>query len=251
MPCLIDAHGSKPSSSVSVAVIRSLTKGLTHWLNARGKSVMDLTGCANPLPRFWCSAVLFWAGDGDRSAWPLSAFSFLIILGNLGTLYGINVWSGELFNALEKYQTRTVFFPVPHLFSASCHQRPRRAGASLGADDLAASLARVAQPPPDGSLAGQRPLLSAQSPGRRAQEPRIPNRRRPSYRDRSAGRVCHRPCLRTAFGCNFHFCVVVSWWSFGLGICRRPSGDPGLPGHHCDRVCGACDHVHRVGRPVL
>ena len=110
MPCLIDAHGSRPSSSVSVAVIRSLTKGLTHWLNASGKSVMDLTGCANPLPRFWCSAVLFWAGDGDRSAWPLSAFSFLIILGNLGTLYGINVWSGELFNALEKYQTRTVFF---------------------------------------------------------------------------------------------------------------------------------------------
>src|SRR6516225_10165766 len=96
------------TSSVSVAVIRSLTKGLTHWLNASGKSVMDLTGCANPLPRFWCSAVLFWAGDGDRSAWPLSAFSFLIILGNLGTLYGINVWSGELFNALEKYQTRTV-----------------------------------------------------------------------------------------------------------------------------------------------
>src|SRR5262244_2890745 len=132
MPCLIDAHGSRPSSSVSVAVIRSLTKGLTHWLNARGKLVMDLTGCANPLPRFWCSAVLFWAGDGDRSAWPLSAFSFLIILGNLGTLYGINVWSGELFDALEKYQTRTVFFCPSFIFrslpsaSSSCWGRSGR-----------------------------------------------------------------------------------------------------------------------------
>ena len=71
---------------------------------------MDLTGGANLIPRFGCSAILSWGRDGERSAWLLSAFSFLIILGNLGTLYGINVWSGELFDALERFQTGTVFF---------------------------------------------------------------------------------------------------------------------------------------------
>jgi putative ATP-binding cassette transporter len=110
MPCLIDAYGSKRSSSVSAAVVHPFTKGLTQWLKGRAMSVIGLTGCANLIPRFWCSAILFWGRSGDRSAWLLSAFSFLIILGNLGTLYGINAWSRDLFDALERYQTGTVFF---------------------------------------------------------------------------------------------------------------------------------------------
>src|SRR6516164_1843912 len=110
MPCLIDAYGSKRSSSVSAAVVHPLIKGLTQWLKGRAMSVIGLTGCANLIPRFWCSAILFWGRSGGRSAWLLSAFSFLIILGNLGTLYGINAWSRDLFDALERYQTGTVLF---------------------------------------------------------------------------------------------------------------------------------------------
>ena len=110
MLCVTDSKASKQPSSVRVAIIHPLTKGLTHWLKERAMSVISLAGCNNLIMRFWCSAVLFWGRNGDRSAWLLSTFSFLIILGNLGTLYGINVWSRELFDALERYQTKTVFF---------------------------------------------------------------------------------------------------------------------------------------------
>jgi putative ATP-binding cassette transporter len=68
--------------------------------------------------RFWKSARGFWGRRGPRSAWPLSGALLLIIILNLITLYGMNVWNRGIFDALEKRNAQRVlalaliYFPL-------------------------------------------------------------------------------------------------------------------------------------------
>lgn len=71
------------------------------------------------LRRFWHTAKGFWSRQrGDRLAWLLTASLVVLILVNLGALYGINLWNRAIFDALEKRDSGTVlylaavFFPL-------------------------------------------------------------------------------------------------------------------------------------------
>jgi ABC-type uncharacterized transport system fused permease/ATPase subunit len=72
------------------------------------------------LRRFWNSASGFWGRGGKRSAWLLTSAIFLIILPNLATLYGINIWNRGIFDALEKrnsarvFELALIYFPLLH-----------------------------------------------------------------------------------------------------------------------------------------
>lgn len=59
---------------------------------------------------FWQSAKGFWGTHGDRLAWLLSIGLLAIILLNLGTQYGINVWNRWIFDALDARDANEVFF---------------------------------------------------------------------------------------------------------------------------------------------
>lgn len=52
--------------------------------------------------RFWASASGFWFGDSRRTAWLLSLGLIALILIQLGFQYRMNIWSRDIFNALEK-----------------------------------------------------------------------------------------------------------------------------------------------------
>jgi putative ATP-binding cassette transporter len=52
--------------------------------------------------RFWASASGFWFGDSRRTAWLLSLGLVALILIQLGFQYRMNIWSRDIFNALEK-----------------------------------------------------------------------------------------------------------------------------------------------------
>jgi putative ATP-binding cassette transporter len=62
------------------------------------------------LRRFWKSAAGFWGKRGERWSWVLSGALLLIILLNLATSYGMNLWNREIFDALEKRDSATVLF---------------------------------------------------------------------------------------------------------------------------------------------
>jgi len=62
------------------------------------------------LRRFWKGAVGFWGKRGERLSWALSGALLLIILLNLATSYGMNLWNREIFDALEKRDSETVLF---------------------------------------------------------------------------------------------------------------------------------------------
>ena len=62
------------------------------------------------LRRFWKSAAGFWGKRGERLSWGLSGALLLIILLNLATSYGMNLWNREIFDALEKRDSATVLF---------------------------------------------------------------------------------------------------------------------------------------------
>ena len=71
------------------------------------------------LRRFWHTARGFWSRQrGDRLAWLLTASLVILILVNLGAMYGINLWNREIFDALEKRDSgkvlylAAVFFPL-------------------------------------------------------------------------------------------------------------------------------------------
>ena len=71
------------------------------------------------LKRFWRTARGFWSPKrGDRLAWVLSCSLVALVLVNLGTQYGINLWNRAIFDALEKRDSGTVlylsavFFPL-------------------------------------------------------------------------------------------------------------------------------------------
>src|SRR5207244_11938089 len=62
------------------------------------------------LTRFWISARGFWSRNGDRLAWPFSIGLLILIVGNVGLQYGINVWNRAIFDGIEKRDAATVFF---------------------------------------------------------------------------------------------------------------------------------------------
>jgi putative ATP-binding cassette transporter len=62
------------------------------------------------LQRFWQSARGFWSGRGRSVAWILSAALFLIVLLNIATSYGMNLWNRAIFDALQNKDTQAVFF---------------------------------------------------------------------------------------------------------------------------------------------
>jgi putative ATP-binding cassette transporter len=70
------------------------------------------------LRRFWQNAGGFWGKRDERLAWPLSGALLLIILLNLGTSYGMNLWNRAMFDALQQRNSHTalivslVYFPL-------------------------------------------------------------------------------------------------------------------------------------------
>jgi putative ATP-binding cassette transporter len=62
------------------------------------------------LKRFWISARGFWGANGDRLAWILSVGLLILIVGNVGFQYGINVWNRAIFDAIEKHDSAAVFY---------------------------------------------------------------------------------------------------------------------------------------------
>ena len=62
------------------------------------------------LRRFWKSAAGFWGKREERLSWVLSGAVLLIILLNVSTSYGMNLWNREIFDALEKRDSQTVLF---------------------------------------------------------------------------------------------------------------------------------------------
>ena len=54
------------------------------------------------LRRFWHSASRYWGKDGGKRAWLLPGGLLVIVLLNLASAYGMNVWNRAIFDALEK-----------------------------------------------------------------------------------------------------------------------------------------------------
>ena len=52
--------------------------------------------------RFWASASGFWFGDTRRTAWLLTLGLIALIFIQLAFQYRMNIWSRDIFNALEK-----------------------------------------------------------------------------------------------------------------------------------------------------
>ena len=71
------------------------------------------------LRRFWQSAFGFWSRKrGHRAAWPMTGAILVLLLLNLATSYGMNIWNREIFSALEtKDSSRAlyvslIYFPL-------------------------------------------------------------------------------------------------------------------------------------------
>jgi vitamin B12/bleomycin/antimicrobial peptide transport system ATP-binding/permease protein len=62
------------------------------------------------LQRFWRSARGFWSGRGRTVAWILTGTLVLIVLLNIATSYGMNLWNRAIFDALQNKDGHAVFF---------------------------------------------------------------------------------------------------------------------------------------------
>ena len=62
------------------------------------------------LTRFWISARGYWGRGGDSLAWPCSLALLTLIVINVGFQYGINIWNRAIFDAIQQYNARTVYF---------------------------------------------------------------------------------------------------------------------------------------------
>jgi putative ATP-binding cassette transporter len=61
------------------------------------------------LQRFWQSARGFWSGRGRTVAWILTGTLLLIVLLNIATSYGMNLWNRAIFDALQNKDAHAVF----------------------------------------------------------------------------------------------------------------------------------------------
>jgi vitamin B12/bleomycin/antimicrobial peptide transport system ATP-binding/permease protein len=62
------------------------------------------------LRRFCEYATGFWGKRGTRLSWVLSGILLLTILLNLAASYGMNLWTREIFDALQQRDAHTIFF---------------------------------------------------------------------------------------------------------------------------------------------
>jgi putative ATP-binding cassette transporter len=63
------------------------------------------------LRRFWITGLGYWRlGGGERSAWVLTGGLFVLVLLNLGTSYGMNLWNRAIFDALEQRNSPEVLW---------------------------------------------------------------------------------------------------------------------------------------------
>ena len=60
--------------------------------------------------RFLESAGGFWGRHGDATAWLRSGALALVVVLNLGTAFGMNLWNRAIFDALEKHNGNDVLF---------------------------------------------------------------------------------------------------------------------------------------------
>ena len=60
--------------------------------------------------RFLASASGFWGRHGNATAWLLSGALALVVVLNLGTAYGMNLWNRAIFDALENHNGSHVLF---------------------------------------------------------------------------------------------------------------------------------------------
>src|ERR1700704_7055774 len=54
------------------------------------------------LTRFWISARSFWGSNGDRLAWIFSIGLLILIVGQVGFQYGINLSNSGMFDGIEE-----------------------------------------------------------------------------------------------------------------------------------------------------
>jgi putative ATP-binding cassette transporter len=52
---------------------------------------------------YWRLAGDYWKGPTALQAWGLTVISFVLIVGNIVVQYGINIWNGAFFNALQQH----------------------------------------------------------------------------------------------------------------------------------------------------
>jgi vitamin B12/bleomycin/antimicrobial peptide transport system ATP-binding/permease protein len=88
------------------------SRGGEEKINASGPPGADAAELKRRylLRRFWKSAAGFWGKREERWSWALSGALLLIILLNVATSYGMNLWSRGIFDALEKREQETVLF---------------------------------------------------------------------------------------------------------------------------------------------
>ena len=119
-----EAEGDVNTNDVKKASIDDLPENIQI---AEATATVDVVATADQeklrkkylLRRFWHTARGFWSRHrGDRLAWLLTASLVILILVNLGAMYGINLWNRAIFDALEKRDSGTVlhlaavFFPL-------------------------------------------------------------------------------------------------------------------------------------------
>ena len=119
-----EAEGDVNTNDVKKASIDDLPENIQI---AEATAKVDVVATADQeklrkkylLRRFWHTARGFWSRQrGDRLAWLLTASLVILILVNLGAMYGINLWNREIFDALEKRDSgkvlylAAVFFPL-------------------------------------------------------------------------------------------------------------------------------------------
>jgi putative ATP-binding cassette transporter len=81
-----------------------------HGLGQARENEQQLDSRRYLLRRFWTAALGYWRLAGGRSAWLLSCGLLALILFNLGTSYGINIWNRAMFDALEQRDSATALF---------------------------------------------------------------------------------------------------------------------------------------------
>jgi putative ATP-binding cassette transporter len=62
------------------------------------------------LRQFWENARGFWTGNRRAVAWSLSVGLLVVVLLNIATSYGMNLWNRAMFDALQNKNSQTVLF---------------------------------------------------------------------------------------------------------------------------------------------
>ena len=183
------------------------------------------------LRRFWHSASRYWGRDGGKHAWWLTGGLLAIVLLNLASAYGMNIWNRAIFDALEQRDSSEVllvsllYFPllvasvcvaVAQVYARMTTQRRWRAWLSSHLFDRWIRDGRYYQ----------LNLISGDHP-----ESRIPHCRRCPHRHRIAGRFRHRHDGGGAVGTHLHYRAVEHRWAAYVEVGGMQTHHPGLSCH--------------------